>query len=640
VENFVNSKISNVIKRDPSLAKTTSMIPKLPLTACLESSRKEDGIYGHYRRLLNSGQRITGKILQMFQQTHKPAKVKGPPMFRPAEEPSEEQSLTAATILQAAWNEFDTQPHNKGSVEVVLEPGYKARVVTKSPAHLIILGTPINDRLMSILDRLAPSRPALQPNSKEHVRRRLDKAAARSGPDFLCYSADLLKATDQIPLDVAHAAWKGIVSALGLSSREEHLGYEILSPKELTYPDGSTTSTKGGILMGLPLVWPILSLLNMWAAEAGAHEGSKKSYVVCGDDLAALWNKEQIQRYEKNLHSIHLSRNKYKELLNSEGFVFCEEYFRVNKQTRTLPGRRLILQKEETVILPTSVSSITRVRLASLLQPTTMSGPAKVLTEIEQLRGATTQMWPALKRWQKPRIIELSWQLHHKTLTKLRRLGFSLGSPQILGGVGLPFGKISARQKQLFQHTFIEKKITPSTRIIMMWATCSNATHIARAGAEAIKIAEQLGNTRRRTVQGVPLRIATQKLLAASMSTAAMNIRESKRPTPLFTVLRQIRAAASAMEKRLPPLTAGVLAHLPRASTVLRLCLPQAETQTVNREEFDRELKALQLPLLSLFSGRKLNRDPPRATNASRQDQAQLLEWRPSIVTGNAIVVG
>jgi len=84
--------------------------------------------------------------------------------------------------------------------------------------------------------------------------------------------------------------------------------------------------TSRGIHMGEGISWPILCLINGWAAwHAGA---TKESYAICGDDLIGFWSRKTADRYETNLEAAGLVINKSKSFFSPRG-VFCERIVEV-----------------------------------------------------------------------------------------------------------------------------------------------------------------------------------------------------------------------------------------------------------------------------------------------------------------------
>jgi len=58
----------------------------------------------------------------------------------------------------------------------------------------------------------------------------------------------------------------------------------------LDYGDGLVCESSRGILMGLPLTWISLSLLQLfWSRDLANTSRPAPNFIICGDDLLALW---------------------------------------------------------------------------------------------------------------------------------------------------------------------------------------------------------------------------------------------------------------------------------------------------------------------------------------------------------------
>jgi hypothetical protein len=144
----------------------------------------------------------------------------------------------------------------------------------------------------------------------------------------LLYSADLSAATDHISHELAKLLWDGYSRALRLPQHLHKAGHQILGPQLVEgYEDRGPTTC--GVHMGLGLSWPLLCLVNGWAAwDAGAR---RDTYAVCGDDLIGNWDKKCCDRYEANLAAAGLVVNTSKSFRGPRG-VFCERLVRTNKE--------------------------------------------------------------------------------------------------------------------------------------------------------------------------------------------------------------------------------------------------------------------------------------------------------------------
>lgn len=81
-------------------------------------------------------------------------------------------------------------------------------------------------------------------------------------------SEDLSAATDSFTRWAILAAWEGFCDGAGLGPHDDLrvAGKALLGPRELHYTGvhKEVLVTKRGALMGSPLAWPVLNLLNLW----------------------------------------------------------------------------------------------------------------------------------------------------------------------------------------------------------------------------------------------------------------------------------------------------------------------------------------------------------------------------------------
>jgi len=189
------------------------------------------------------------------------------------------------------------------------EWGCKTRIASKHPAHEVHISRIIGQNLVQGLKRTPAARDTLNGRPlqlRNHVKSRL-------------YSADLSKATDNIPHKAAEAVAWGIIHALCLPAKHALALLRMCQPHETRLG-----ATEKGIHMGLGTSWTILSLLNMWAAR----HSPTNSYGICGDDLLGLWTPDQILDYEAQFRSIGVPVNKQKSFYGVRG-VFCEQLYEV-----------------------------------------------------------------------------------------------------------------------------------------------------------------------------------------------------------------------------------------------------------------------------------------------------------------------
>jgi len=370
-------------------------------------------------------------------------------------------------VLEHVQQTLDEYTPSKGlQMKPLLLPerGQKHRIATISPASAVVSGQKINGLLMRLLKRssvfnfsLSGSRGTPR-NIKEGVRR------YASNPKFIGTSADLSAASDWIPHDLGKAVWAGICNAAGPRIPEEfrRMGEALLGPMSNILDPGAGPTTRG-ILMGLPLTWPVLSLINDFAAhEAQVEDGlSGYNYVICGDDLAATWTEGAQAAYYRLMGELGLKINHHKSYESTSGVVFTEELYIIDLRRSQLTARVQAneLAQENTIwsyiklaMRPHSVPSRRYGRVGRLVRPLLSA----VITA--KRRGSNmpehTPLYLALpdiltyeygrtnKSWRKKRIMDIANEVHRVEITKMRKV-LPLCWPKELGGWGMP-GKQSA----------------------------------------------------------------------------------------------------------------------------------------------------------------------------------------------------
>jgi len=153
------------------------------------------------------------------------------------------------------------------------ERGMKMRVASISAARYVVLGQQINGLLLDLLrtDRIHSYSLA---GGKGIPKALKDGTRDYAGfKDFEYLSADLSAASDFIPHDAARTIWDAICDELGsdiIPPIYQSVGQRCIGPQRVVMEDGKEITTRRGILMGLPLTWPILSLMQEFCALQNA----------------------------------------------------------------------------------------------------------------------------------------------------------------------------------------------------------------------------------------------------------------------------------------------------------------------------------------------------------------------------------
>jgi hypothetical protein len=323
---------------------------------------------------------------------------------------------TRAAVLSRAESEFESM-YGHGALPpakpiVLEERGQKWRIASRSPACLVVLGQRINSMLLRILKRTGPHVHTLSGGTS--IPKPVKHGAARwaASPNFEFSSTDLSAASDWIPHEVALAAFEGVSQAMGdrltplyykvaraclgpqsIPSFEENFRASTgvswkdalksgADPKWAETPgrrSGQRGPTSRGILMGLPLTWPMLSLINEFCAyrackairaeqqlafatppdrrtprQMSLTKGSSKGrirndargeafgdfrvYAIGGDDFAAAWTSMHRDYYETNLRRLGMKVNDNKSYYSTSGLVFLEVLYTGRREMFTARG--------------------------------------------------------------------------------------------------------------------------------------------------------------------------------------------------------------------------------------------------------------------------------------------------------------
>jgi hypothetical protein len=260
--------------------------------------------------------------------------------------------------LAEEWEGSDQKPLMKPTV--IQERGQKTRVASKSQAALVVMTQRVNDGMINLLKHDNSANYSFGDNQR-NVPHAFKRAATKSisaklGMEGL--SADLSKASDYIQFSVALAVMEGFRDAMGdayMSSDMFEHELHAIGPMQLDNPTAGREEmlwseagllervghqTKRGILMGLSLTWPILTVLNVYCASYTTTDDltippevrRRPHFTVCGDDLGAIWEKQRTEIYFSKLRAVGLVVNESKSYRSdSLRVLFVERLFLTGK---------------------------------------------------------------------------------------------------------------------------------------------------------------------------------------------------------------------------------------------------------------------------------------------------------------------
>jgi hypothetical protein len=342
-------------------------------------------------------------------------------------------------LLAFCKRDLNNPDLRKAKVEVIKEPGLKARIVTKSHGTVLTLGHLARRRLMYGLNRTKGLSSVL---SGDHLK----ALNLRNGGEV--NSSDLTSATDLFPFDLVDSLVQGLIDS-DRFREEEICGLKLCTGSmEIQYSD-SCLHSKKGILMGLPTTWSLLCLVHLFWIDHAQRTSSGKlslsrrlSYSICGDDAIIIGGAISLNRYDSVIRDCGGILSKGKHFRSSLGRgVFLEilvSYIGPLLQHWQL--QRLGYMPHEKIRLFNSHTVHEAISLRALVAPTAglHLGGQQVIevglpTEIaagaivDSLVGAGCNH---------VRIWAVQQTLYGPCIDRMRKAGVSVMVPRCLGGAG------------------------------------------------------------------------------------------------------------------------------------------------------------------------------------------------------------
>jgi hypothetical protein len=255
-------------------------------------------------------------------------------------------------------HELHTQPGDLSSgaptsvthkATVIAEQGYKARIITVPPSGVYTLGDMVRQKVWpSIMKGDKRVRPFIESVNDEMLVQDLKGGSLTLGPGEAFLSADLTKATDGFYHNAVQAVLRGLAQAglgeawaviaaesLGVGSMPHCVKYSLgdfpekhreeMARSFRTVGEAGKESVyvplKRGILMGTPLSFSILSIINGWACNV---LGAKTR--ICGDDVVACCKPRAITHYAARAGAVGSGLHEQKSFYGTKGFTFCEVF--------------------------------------------------------------------------------------------------------------------------------------------------------------------------------------------------------------------------------------------------------------------------------------------------------------------------
>nr|UYL95393.1 MAG: RNA-dependent RNA polymerase [Tonghua Narna tick virus 3] len=222
------------------------------------------------------------------------------------------------------------------------EQGAKVRVITVPPGSVFTAGDRVRERVFTTLRRV-DSR--LLDFEKACEGGALEDLVLRPGEGWL--SADLTKATDGFSHSAIKAVLRGLERAglapymlelaaesLGVGENLHYVSYQLSNLTD----DGRTmveqngwivdktkdvvfVPMRRGCLMGTPLSFTILSLINGWCCEVLGPRTH-----ICGDDVISACTPTAIRHYKQRVTAVGSGMHDRKSFFGTKGGTFCETF--------------------------------------------------------------------------------------------------------------------------------------------------------------------------------------------------------------------------------------------------------------------------------------------------------------------------
>jgi len=170
---------------------------------------------------------------------------------------------------------------------VLRERGQKKRLATISEASLVVAGQRINRAVLRLLSNSKTASYSLKGRRDTPDCIVAGTNAFANREDFEFLSTDLSAASDYLHHSVNQAVWAAIWDVIGheFPCSYQWVGQKLIGPMRLDpttpgLPEEvealKSKDTSRGALMGLPLAWPILTLVNDWAASRASPQGGQQ----------------------------------------------------------------------------------------------------------------------------------------------------------------------------------------------------------------------------------------------------------------------------------------------------------------------------------------------------------------------------
>lgn len=354
--------------------------------------------------------------------------------------PGEEARIVADSLYRdaeklASLISFPREKVHKCRRVVIAEPGCKSRVVSSHEIDETSLGQYLRLMAQGALKRFPATAAVLRGNKLGAVSEVMRGRSHRK----VVFSADLTNATDLLHQDAAIEMCTTVFRGWGVPTPLLERIPSLLGPHE--FHDGCQPWRNNlGILMGGPLSWFTLCLMNSYCAGGVSLRKMVPFFRVCGDDLIAFFTKDQISRYKARCRSVGFHVNDTKSFVSHDSGLFAEMAFKLHFReesevepfpqlgaARQMIAFRVVRSVEQFPVIP-----------AKLFR----SSPNETLSWHSigpSLDGSLEYLPPSTVRVLLRRCRRLIGIMRPKLASDIYRSGIDAGAPRCVGGAGLPW---------------------------------------------------------------------------------------------------------------------------------------------------------------------------------------------------------
>jgi len=208
---------------------------------------------------------------------------------------------------------FQSQRVFNSKPAFILEP-LKVRTVTAGPSLEYFIVKPIQKFLWGTIKDHPTFRFIGEPASADYLTKFFMNRKGSGSPNWL--SGDYTAATDNLRKRFSQCAWNAISRYCGFDEWMRRLGSNCLVGHRIWYPDGIVVDQENGQLMGSPLSFPILCIVNAAICKLAYELGDWSSdgmelrdcpILVNGDDCVMDFNHNQKSWWERISAQVGLS---------------------------------------------------------------------------------------------------------------------------------------------------------------------------------------------------------------------------------------------------------------------------------------------------------------------------------------------